>query len=58
MNTKRTLRLRKEVLTSLADAELELVPGGGQEPAMPESFPTLCDRTCLTCNWTCLCIHQ
>ncbi len=56
MNTKRTLRLRKEVLASLADADLERLPGG--QAAMPDSFPTLCDRTCLTCNWTCLCIHH
>ena len=53
---KRTLRLRKEVLIALSDAELELMAGGG--PEMPlDSFPTLCQRTCLTCYWTCLCFE-
>lgn len=55
MNAKRSLSLRKEVLTPLADEELGRVPGGA---AMPDSFPSLCDRTCLTCNWTCLCIQH
>ena len=55
---KRTLRLRKDVLTALADDDLEVVNGAMQRAMLPDSFPTLCQQTCLTCDWTCLCLHQ
>jgi hypothetical protein len=54
--TKRTLRLRAEVLSELVDADLTQVVGGFPPPTVPQTQCTICKSAyLLSCLITCPC---